>query len=336
MKSDSSVLKRAALLSIFFLAGCAAALGLVGQHGPKPDGHYDNHAYLVDSSRMDLGRVMASFVTLQTKTTFETLEGEVVEHLKEGSDVILGGRFVLTVEHVVAQHDLTVITPIGVVEVLVKKVPEETSFRWKGKSYPLRPVYKNREEDIALLEIPSGVHPSSFPYPLGDSNDLRVGNFVYVIGNPLSLGVNVREGIVSALQAPRQASAIGVKPMHAFMVSNGLSPGDSGSPIIAIRDGRFELVGISQGTVSTNTRLSWGIRINLIRNLIRTARAVPPDRWAILKKVELTLSENQNETHGTGFFSQTGRYADRLIGDLITLRPILGPLDIAPKQEGTP
>ena len=67
----------------FSLAGCAAALGTVGQHGPKPDGQYDNHAYLVDSSRMDLDRVMASFVTLQTKAKSETPDSEVMKHQKE-------------------------------------------------------------------------------------------------------------------------------------------------------------------------------------------------------------------------------------------------------------
>lgn len=143
------------------------------------------------------------------------------------------------------------------------------------------------------MEIFSGIKPPSFPYQIGNSDDLQVGNFVYVIGNPLSVGINVREGIVSAEKAPLETVSVGVNPMHGFMVSNGLMSGDSGSPIIAIRDGKFELVGISQGTVSSNTRLSWGIRINVIRDLLRIAKAVPSDKWKIREKESISVASTQ-------------------------------------------
>lgn len=337
MRSLGSFLKGSAAALALLLVVYAVSAKPVEQFGPKPDGHYDNHTYLVDPSRMDLGRVVASFVTLQTKTKFEALEGKTVEFQKEGSGMVLDGRFVLTVEHVVAQHDLDVNTLLGAIKFPVRrKISEETSFRWMGKEHRLLPIYKNREEDIALLEIPLGVSPPSFPYRIGDSDDLRVGNFLYVVGNPLSTGVNVREGIVSALRAPARAAEAGVKPEHVFMVSNSLMPGDSGSPIIAIRDGRFELVGISQGTVRGNTRLSWGIRINTIRNLLRAARAIPPDKWAVPMKAEAASDEIPDAAQGTGFLFRIGHRADRLLGDLISLQSFLRPSVIPPKQEKTP
>ncbi|MFQ5915345.1 MAG: hypothetical protein ACE5JS_19415 [Nitrospinota bacterium] len=46
-------------------------------------------------------------------------------------------------------------------------------------------------------------------------------------------GVNVREGIVSALRAPHQASRIEAKAKGAFTVSNGPVPGESGTPVVA-------------------------------------------------------------------------------------------------------
>ncbi len=299
MRLGRCPIRCAVLLSIFFLASCTASYQQAKRPGPRPDGRYDNHTYLVDPSRMDLSRVMASFVPLYTKTAFRMPDGEIAEHLQAGSGVILDGRYILTVEHVVVQNEYSVSTPFGTIRVLAEKISEETYFQWKNKKYLLRMIYKNKDEDIAILEIPPEVSPPSFPYQIGNSDDLRVGNFVYVVGNPLSIGINVREGIVSATKAPPGLAAAGVKPRHMFMVSNGLMPGDSGSPIIAIRDGRFELVGISQGTIEQNTRLSWGIRINVIRDLLRSARAVPMDKWAMpKKKAELVSTLNSDESGG--------------------------------------
>ncbi len=168
---------------------------------------------------------------------------------------------------------------MGVLEPPVKKVEEVTYLRWDGGEHDLKVMYRNKGDDIALFELPLGVSPPSYPYEVGDSDDLRVGNYIYAVGNPMNLGINVREGIVSALIAPDQISRIDAKGKNAFMVSNGLVPGDSGTPVIAIRDGRFELVGLSQGTFIGNTRLGWVIRINAIRGLLSAANAIPDEGW---------------------------------------------------------
>jgi S1-C subfamily serine protease len=333
MKKESIFSGKTALLGLIFLAGCAVSPGPSAKYTPRPDGRYDNHPFLVDSARMDLARAMASFVTLYTHTKFEGPNGQVLESKKVGSGLILDGRYILTVEHVIAQHEYSVPTPFGMMRVPVKrKISEETSFRWKGKTYPLRTVYKNRVEDVALMEIPPGISPPSFPYRIGNSDDLNVGNFVYVIGNPLSVGINVREGIVSAIQAPKEATAVGVNPKHAFMVSNGLMPGDSGSPIIAIRDGRFELVGISQGTVTANTRLSWGIRINVIRKLLRSARAVSSDNWKTPEKAKPAAPRQRKKGGVSGLLISAMSHADRLLGALFPPGSFFRSLE-APKAE---
>ncbi|MEE9256797.1 MAG: serine protease [bacterium] len=276
--------KRAALLLLLAAVGCAANAPVSNKFGPHPDGRYDNHSYLVNPARMDLAQVVDSIVTLKTRTIFKAPDGVLVPSEMEGSGVVIGGRFVLTVEHVVAQGKLLVQTPFGIVEPKVEKVEERTFIEWKGEEYPLNLLYTNHSADVVLFELPPEVRPPSYPYSLGDSDDLKVGNFIYVIGNPMNLGVNVREGIVSALTAPRQVSSIDAKGENAFMVSNGLIPGDSGTPVLAIRDGRYELVGLSQGTFIGNTRLGWVIRINVIRNLLRDAEALPNEGWTRVRK----------------------------------------------------
>ena len=113
MKSCKCLLSWTALFSILLFAGYAISSAPSPGRVPGTDGNYDNHAYLVDTSRMDLARVMASFVTLHTRTKFEALDGEEMEVQKTGSGLILDGRFVLTVEHVVSQHQYSVVTPFG-------------------------------------------------------------------------------------------------------------------------------------------------------------------------------------------------------------------------------
>ncbi len=269
-------------ISVIFLTGCASAPSGPKAALPRPDGRYDNHAYLVDSSQMDLSRVVSSIVTLVTRTTFLFPDGSRMDKDLVGSGVVVGERFVLTVEHTVSQHGIKIATPFGVLKPQVEKVGEKTYLRHGGSEYLLRALVQDHEDDVALFEIPDGVRPPSFPYRLGNSDDLRVGNYIYVIGNPLNMGVNVREGIVSALRAPREISRVDAKGENAFMVSNGLSPGDSGTPVIAIRDGRFELVGLSQGTFVGSGRLGWVIRINAIRYLLKDAHALPKEKWAMM------------------------------------------------------
>ena len=276
--SSNGFRHRAAILFALLLAGCASNAVQPTVGALQEDGRYDNNSYLVDFSKMKLSRIASSVVELITRTTFLIPDGTRMQHELKGSGVVVG-RFILTVEHVVTLHELKIQTPTGVLEPPGKKVEEVTYLRWGGGVHDLKVMYRNKDDDIALFELPLGVSPPSYPYEVGDSDDLRMGNYVYVVGNPMNLGINVREGIVSALIAPDQISHIDAKGENAFMVSNGLVSGDSGTPVIAIRDGRFELVGLSQGTFIGNTRLGWVIRINAIRGLLSAANATPDEGW---------------------------------------------------------
>ncbi|HJM42995.1 MAG TPA: hypothetical protein QF870_06700, partial [Nitrospinota bacterium] len=87
---------------------------------------------------------------------------------------------------------------------------------------------------------------------------------------------NVRESIVSSLNAPRVITKVDPIAANAFMVSNGLNPGDSGTPVIAIRDGSYELVELSQGSFIRSQRLGWVIRINTVLQRIRSSLGSNP------------------------------------------------------------
>lgn len=295
--------KLAPLFVVLFLSFGCNIVG--GYYQPVPDGKYDNHVYLVDPEKMSLEAVNDSIGIVITKTVFtiknderksftELLEKfgippsayagtlqDRVEVETIGGGVLLFGRYFLTVEHVVIHPPLTANFPFGTAYLPYEKSAENHYLRLKNgeiaADVKIQSLYTDRKNDIALFELPAGTGTRSFPYTLGNSDDLLVGNFTYLVGFPRGLIVNVREGIVSSRFAPEKIAEAGFAAKNAFMVSNGLNFGDSGTPLLAIRDGKYELVGLAQGTITGNQRLGWAIRINVIRDLLLKAPKVPDE-----------------------------------------------------------
>lgn len=233
---------------------------------PMVDGLYDNNPILINQRIMQINRIIDSVYFLHTDTEFKLEDGEVITAELDGAGVLIFDRYILTVNHAVSQDNLQVemITPVGVqsIDVPSKKLSEHTYLKLNGTRIELEEVVKGKEDDIAIFKVPDGLGLNSFPYEIGNSDDLQVGNFIYVIGNPMNYGINVREGIVSSMMAPEAIAAILPRYENAFMISNGVNPGDSGTPVIAIRDGHYELVGLSQGIFTNAQNLSWAIKIN--------------------------------------------------------------------------
>jgi len=88
---------------------------------------------------------------------------------------------------------------------------------------PLSLVGYNLTLDLALLKI-EGTYPF---LEFEDSNDIRVGEKVIAIGNPLGLSFSVSEGIVSAVDR------VGDNDLPIYIQTDtALNPGNSGGPLI--------------------------------------------------------------------------------------------------------
>lgn len=235
---------------------------------PMVDGLYDNNPILVNQRIMQIKRIIDAVYFLHTDTEFKLEDGQVITAELDAAGVLIFDRYILTVNHAVSQDNLQVemISPVGVqnIDVPSEKLNEHTYLKLNGTRIALEEVVKGKDDDIAIFKVPDGLALNSFPYDIGNSDDLQVGNFIYVIGNPMNYGINVREGIVSSMIAPEAIAAILPRYENAFMISNGVNPGDSGTPVIAIRDGQYELVGLSQGIFTNAQSLSWAIKINPI------------------------------------------------------------------------
>jgi hypothetical protein len=106
----------------------------------------------------------------------------------------------------------------------------------------------DHEQDIAVIGkggLEDVLKPPAFKYPIGHSEELEWGDFVYVLGYPIGHQM-VTRGIVSQPNMIRKKGC--------FLIDVNFNKGFSGGVVIAVRDGvpNFELVGIAK-SVSAGT-----------------------------------------------------------------------------------
>lgn len=101
------------------------------------------------------------------------------------------------------------------------------------------------EKDLAVLKIKA---PTSkmIPIPVGTSEDLRVGQSVYAIGNPFGLDQTLTTGIVSALGREIQTES-GFPVRDAIQTDAAINPGNSGGPLL---DSSGRLIGVNTAIYS--------------------------------------------------------------------------------------
>ncbi len=123
-------------------------------------------------------------------------------------------------------------------------------------------IGRDTKTDIALIKIPA--HDPPFPVAqLGDSDTLRVGEWVIAVGNPYGLSHTVTAGIVSA-----KGRVIGGPYDDFIQTDASINPGNSGGPLLNIRG---EVIGINTAIFSTvqGNHLAQGIGFAIPANILR-------------------------------------------------------------------
>jgi serine protease Do len=113
--------------------------------------------------------------------------------------------------------------------------------------------------DLAVLKIEADkVFPAA---SMGDSEDLRVGDWVVAIGNPFGLNHTVTSGIVSA-----KGRVIGAGPYDDFIQTDAsINPGNSGGPLFNMAG---EVVGINTAIIPQGQGIGFAIPVNTAKPLI--------------------------------------------------------------------
>jgi serine protease Do/serine protease DegQ len=165
-----------------------------------------------------------------------------------GSGVVVSSDgYILTNNHVVAGSDeLSVALP-------------------DGRELPANVVGTDPKTDVAVLKIEAtGLAAAT----LADSDQLRVGDVVFAIGNPLGVGQTTTMGIVSA--TGRSNLRLLEQGYENFIQTDAsINPGNSGGALV---DARGRLVGINAAIISTSRGsigLGFAIPVNLASSVMR-------------------------------------------------------------------
>jgi len=173
-----------------------------------------------------------------------------------------------------------------------------------GTTLEAEMVGSDPANDLAVIKVDPEGHDLD-PIPVGESDDLRVGQFVVAIGNPFGLEQTVTFGVISSLgrtiQSPEGGRFIG----EAIQTDAAINPGNSGGPLLNLAG---ELIGVNAQIVSpsrANAGIGFAIPVNTARRvvpeLIENGRYAHPwmgisfldlGRWStVLQRAEIDVPD---------------------------------------------
>ncbi len=133
-----------------------------------------------------------------------------------------------------------------------------------GDSYEAEIVGQDAGSDIAVLKIDAPAE-KLFPIELGRSDNLRVGQQCYVLGNPFGLEGSLTKGIISSLNRSI-AGRTGSEMKSLIQTDAAMNPGNSGGPLL---DSQARVIGMNVA-IASSTGQSAGVGFAIPVNRIRT------------------------------------------------------------------
>jgi Do/DeqQ family serine protease len=172
------------------------------------------------------------------------------EQRASGSGVLItGDGYIVTNNHVISGADEISVT-------LTNK-----------KVYKAKVIGADPNSDIAVIKIEA----SNMPYLVyGNSDDVKLGQWVLAIGYPLTLDVTITAGIISAKNRSIDVnSRQGDKPIESFLQTDAaVNQGNSGGALVNING---ELVGINSAIMSPTgsyAGYSYAIPVNIVKKVV--------------------------------------------------------------------
>ena len=207
----------------------------------------------------------------------------------------------------------------------------------EGRSLTARVVGDDPDTDLALLRVDA---PVTLPAAtLGDSKQLRRGQLVVAIGNPLGFESTVTAGVVSALGRSLRART-GRLIDDVIQTDAALNPGNSGGPLVSSRG---EVIGVNTAIIQGAQGICFAVAANtanfVLGELVRHGRVrrayigISAQQTTIPRRMQLAAGLTQDSA-ATITASEPGSPANRsglLSGDMIVTldgAPVTGADDL--------
>jgi len=260
-------MKRSLLL---FVGGCALVGGVIGISVvprlqnvaiaaglPAGDAQARGGDLLGVSDRFETvaRQVSPAVVYVEASKTTRAASGKASSLEESGSGVLVRSEsvseaLVLTNNHVIAH------TP-----------PEQiTVSLGDGRLFRPNRVWADPESDVAILRLDATNLPT---VPLGDSDQVRVGQWVLAIGSPFGLNQTVTHGIISARERGQVSLGNTIRIKDFLQTDAAINPGSSGGPLVNLTG---EIIGINTAIAShsgSNSGVAFSIPINLVKRVMK-------------------------------------------------------------------
>lgn len=129
-----------------------------------------------------------------------------------------------------------------------------------GREFKAKVVGRDTKTDLALIKI-SSVFKSLPTLILGDSDTMRVGDWVLAVGNPFGLEHTVTQGIISAT-----GRVIGSGPYDNFLQTDApINPGNSGGPLVNLKG---DVIGINTAIIAAGQGIGFAVPSKMAESVI--------------------------------------------------------------------
>jgi serine protease Do len=209
------------------------------------------------STATNVGEAAPEMPDIPPGAPFEDLFRDFFERHQNGPRTVnsLGSGFVISADGYVVTNNH-----------VIENADEITVNFPDGESLVAKLVGTDPKTDLALLKLEP---PAPLPFvPFGDSDAMRVGDWVMAIGNPFGLGGSVSAGIVSARNRDINAG-----PYDDFIQTDAaINRGNSGGPLFNLAG---EVIGVNTAIISPtggSIGIGFSVPSNIAKNVIAQLR----------------------------------------------------------------
>ncbi|NET59832.1 MAG: PDZ domain-containing protein [Symploca sp. SIO2E6] len=203
-----------------------------------------------------------------------------------------------------------------------------------GRRFEGKVIGTDSLTDVAVVKIEGDNLPT---VALGDSEQLRSGEWAITIGNPLGLDNTVTTGIISG--TGRSSSQVGVedKRVEFIQTDAAINPGNSGGPLL---NASGEVIGINTAVIQGAQGIGFSIPINtaqqIAQQLITKGKVEHPYLGIQMMTLNPELKEQLNRGTDFRIEDSEGVFISRVVPNSPAAQAGLRGGDVITKIEGKP